>query len=808
MSIFSRSKIYALPLSLLAYNFNLNAISSNTTRGPRPTPQADFDGLNKSQNSSGEGPSVQTAKLGDYVELDASIKNEMYGTIDFPNAELKDIIKAISKLTNKNFILDNTIQNRRITIVSPVPVTKEEAYNAFLSAFYMNNLTLVSVGKFLKVIEAKSAIQNNTRVFVGDYAPPNEEIVTVLYTLKHLDAEEIQRFVTDLVPRTSRVNYFPDTNTLVITDTGINLRRVIAVLKSLDVPGYQDQLENIKIYHASAKQIAKLLEDILDAQNGSRSSSARARRRAQKTRGGGLISKIVPDERTNSIVVLANGRGVQELKQLIAKLDTPSIAGSGNIHIYYCKNAVSEQLATTINGLISAQKSSQTNNSDQAPIGTAPTTSFLNRNTSTRTSDGVSLAGNVRVTADKATNSLVVLASSSDYAALKQVLERLDIPRRQVYVEATIMELKATESKEFSAGVNVAGANMGQIAGFIPNTISRNDFGSMVSSPAGLNGLVAGIGAGAKYTISGITVSTITGLIKAIESTAQGQILHQPQILISDNEDSEINITDNIPVPTEEISGGTNPVKAIKYVKEKVKIKLKITPQIGEDNELVKLKVEQAVDDFTPYTQGNQIQVTERTANTTVTARSGDTVVIGGLQKRDTKDQRSKFPLLGDLPLIGWLFKGSKGEEIKTNLVLFLKPRIIKEYRDLLNITQERIDTRIKDGEKLYDPKDRHKNEAQEFKERNKKDLEKDPPRGWGFKKIPNLSTDENIDLEDETNTTNSKKSARSNTNPNNSATLNIPESLEAPSTTPIDESAPPVLDQPMTDFPSEVEGG
>jgi general secretion pathway protein D len=802
-----------LTLSLLM----LISQSSWAQRSTRSTPGSDsYNDVssnptnNGALNTNAGTPNLSVPKVGDYVELDESMKNEMYGTIDFPNAELKDIIKAIAKLTNKNFILDNTIQNRRITIVSPVPVTKQEAYYAFLSSLYTNNLTIVSIGKFLKVIEAKAAIQSNTRVFVGDYAPPSEEIVTVLYTLKHLDAEEIQRFVTDLVPRTSRVNFFPDTNTLVITDTGINLRRVMAVMKSLDVPGYQDQLESIKIYHASAKQIAKLLEDILEAQGGSRTSSSRNRRR-QKTRGGGVISKIVPDERTNSIVVLANGRGVQELKQLVAKLDTPSIAGSGNIHIYYCKNAVSEQLATTINNLISAQKSTQSSNPDQGNIPPVNAFNPNNRNNSKISTDGVSLAGNVRVTADKATNSLVILASASDYAALQQVLERLDIPRRQVYVEATIMELKASNNSEFSAGVNVAAPNIGQALGFVPTNFSKTDFASIINSPAGLNGLVAGLGAGAQYNISGIPVKTVMGLIKAIEGTAQGQILHQPQILIADNEDAEINVTDNIPVPTEEIVGGTNPILAKKYVKEKVKIKLKITPQIGEDNELVKLKVEQAVDDFTPFTEGNQIQITERTANTTVTVRTGDTVAIGGLQKRDSKDQRSKLPILGDLPLIGWLFKGSSGSETKTNLVLFLRPRIINEYRDLLEITSNRLESREKDGKKLYDPKDRHKAEVQEFKDRNAADLAKESPRGWGFRKKPkstNFTSDEQIELEDEQDIKlKNKKQAKTEAPAENSAaTLSMPEPLET-QTLPAGEDIPAVDSAPL-DVPTDGGGG
>jgi len=719
----------SIPLALMLINTSSH---SQTTR--RSTP------------GSGAGDQAGRAtvpQLGEYIELDEALKNEMYGTIDFPNAELTTIIKAISKLANKNFILDNKVQNHRVTIVSPVAVSKQDAYNAFLSALYMNNLTIVSAGKFLKVVEAKTAYAENTRVFVGDYAPATEEVVTVLYPLKNLNADDINRFVVDLVPRTGRVITFPDTNTIVMTTSGLILRRVISILKAVDVPGHQDQLESIPINHASAKQIAELLDEILEAQGGSNSRS-RTRRRSsrtsstQKTRGGGIITKIVPDERTNSLVVLANGRGIAELKQLISKLDTPSIAGSGNIHIYYCKNAESEALAQTLSNLIQAQKTDQPKR-DGATNLPVPPRNTRNNNSNEDAVGGVQLGGNVRVTADKATNSLVILASASDFAALKQVLTKLDLPRRQVYVEATIMEVKVSDDQEFGVGVNIAADNIGQVGGFIPSTITQKDFQSIVNTPAALSGLVAGIATGRTVTLqgSGTEINSVIGLIRAIEDNAQGQILHQPQILISDNEEAEINVVDKIPVPKKEnvAIGNTTQVNET-FEKEEIKISLKITPQIGEDNNLVRLKVEQKVDDFSPSSQGQgQLVVTERSANTSVTVQDGSTVVIGGLQKRENKDVRSKFPILGDLPILGWLFKGSNSTETRSQLILFLKPRIIEQYSDLLNLTKNKLDTRKQIGKGLDDPKDRHKEEIEEFIETNKKDIERNDNRGWGLKK-------------------------------------------------------------------------
>jgi general secretion pathway protein D len=741
------TKILALLMQVAVFASPLSTLAQQQTESRPSLPGAGSSATRGLAQTSG----TQDLSVGSYVELDESIRNDMYGTIEFPNAQLKDIVLAISKLASKNFILDRKLENRQVTIISPEPVTKQEAYYAFLSALNMNGLTVVSVGKFLKIIEIKSAIQANTRVFVGDYAPPSEEIVTVLYTLKHLNAEDIERFVTEMVPRTGRVTAYPDTNTLVMTDTGINLRRVMSVLKSIDSPGYQEQLENIPIRYGSAKGIAQLIQEILDAQApGGRRVARPGSRNVQKTRGGGIISKIVPDERTNSLVVLANGRGIRELKDLISKLDTAGASGNGNIHIYYCKNAIAEELAATITSLLSGTR--QQNTAGANPTGGAnvpprPTFPGAANAAQSRGGDNISLSGDLKVTADKATNSLVVVASSSDYASLKSILQKLDIPRRQVYVEATIMELTNTDKNQFGVLVNVAQDGVASAFGSAPSNIFT---GAEILNPSILNGIIGGISVGRPVRVinrgptgqevSSFNVSTVMGLIKAIDESAMGQILHQPQILTSDNQEAEIKVTEQVPVPkttTSLVDGSSSSgvTSQITFDKENIDISLKITPQIGEGNDLVKLKVDQNIDDFVvaPGTSG-QIQKTKRTANTTVAVRSGDTIAIGGLQKISSNNTRSRYPLLGDLPIIGWLFKGSDSTERRSNLVLFLTPHIIESYSDLINITQGAIEDRLELSKGLRDPRDSHVKRVEELKKKNKEDAKKAPPSSWSFR--------------------------------------------------------------------------
>lgn len=702
----------------------------------RPMPGANLGARSNTGGApDGEEQYKEASKLGDYVELDASIKNEMYGTIDFPNAELKDIIKAISKLARKNFILDRKIENRRITILSPEPVTKQEAYNAFLSSLYMNDLTIVAEGKFLKVIDTKSALQANIRVFMGDYAPNTAEVITVLYPLKFLNAEDIQRYLTDLVPRSGRIAAYPNTNTLVMTDTGFNLRRVIQIIKTIDIPGHEDQLENIPIRYASAKDIGKLIDEILSAQNGGSSRVARTRTQ-QKTRGGGTITKIVTDERTNSLVVLANGRGIKEIKDLVRQLDTTNAAGGGNIHLYYCKNAVAEDLANTINGLTSSAGNKNQPQGNNAGINNPiiPNPRLVGANQGA--GDGsVRFEGNLRVTADKPTNSLVVVGSASDFAALKKILEKLDIPRRQVYVEATIMELNLEKTSQFTIGANLAGPGIPSLGGFKPTAPSIN-FTDLVSKPGALTGLVAGFASGASYTIGSgdaqYTVRAVTGLIKALVDSTQGQILHQPQVLTSDNQEAEIKVTSKISTSTEQQSATTTGIITTQQItKEPVEISLKITPQLGEGSDLIRLKVDQVVDDFQPSSVAGQINTTQRKATTNVVVRDGDTIVVGGLQKNTVSDRKSRIPILGDLPIIGKLFGGTDNQSSKSMLVLFLTPYVINEYSDLMKITERKIDDRLDLGRLAKDPEDRLRKDVQKVKAVVQENAKKPAPRSW-----------------------------------------------------------------------------
>ncbi len=724
--------------SNLSTNSNIRANTAPSTAGATGTTRSGLPKLN----------------MGSYVELDESLKNQPFeGTIDFPDAELTEVLNAISKVSQKNFILDSSLKGKRITILSPQKVTKEEAYNVFLTALYMNGLTLVSSGKFLRVIPSREAPKSNVRVFYGDFVPASDEIVTLVFPLKNISSEDMPRIFQDLLPRTGNILVYPETNSVVMTDSGLNLRRMISILKSVDVPGSQPKLENIPINYASAKDIAKLIDEILEAQTGGASARRTTARnqREKKIQGGGVITKIVPDDRTNSLVVLANGKGIEQLRSLVAKLDTPNASNSGNIHIYFIKNAVAEELATTLNNLLGAGGSTSSQPARDTPVGTSntrlPTTPTApNRATNVGASlAGVALEGQVKVVADKPTNSLVVRASAANYGALKKILERLDIPRRQVNVEATIMEIRVRENDTFNVAANIAVDGFTSAGGFIPTTMSASQFAAAAASPAALNGLIAGLPLGKKIDVKSpdgkstlYSIRSFVGLIQAIQGLSVGQILQQPNILTSDNEPGTVNITEKIKVIGKTTLSSINDqaVQTQETETVPVELELKVTPQIGADNELVKLKVEQIMEDFNKSgIVANQIDTIRRKATTVVVVRDGDTVVIGGLEKNDVKAQKSKVPLLGDLPIIGALFRGSDTEKIRSNLMLFLTPKIIDDNDRLLEFTQQQLQRRREVGKEAYDPKDFHRKDVSKLLKDTDERLK--GKRSWGFKKKP-----------------------------------------------------------------------
>lgn len=290
-------------------------------------------------------------KLADYLELDPSIKSLEVKNFDLPDKDIKDVVTMISKWTGKNFIIDSGKIRGKITIMGPSAVSLQEAYQAFLTALEANGLTTIQSGKYIRIIDSAEARRAPVKTYAGDYAPKDDQFITRIFQLKFINADEVQREFRDLTSRNGKLFAYEPTNSIIITDTGSNIQRIKELLETLDVKNYETTLHVLKIKYSGAKAISDMLGEIYSEGKSSPGQPRSFRKSSlERTRGGGVISKIIPDEQTNSLVILANFAGFEQLKQLVAKLDVKT-SESGRIHVYYCEYTKAEDLASTLSSL-------------------------------------------------------------------------------------------------------------------------------------------------------------------------------------------------------------------------------------------------------------------------------------------------------------------------------------------------------------------------------------------------------------------------------------------------------------------------
>ena len=615
-----------------------------------------------------------------YVQLnpETAFGPEIITSFDFPDTDILELTKHMQKLTGINLILDKDVKGK-VSIMAPSAITVGDAWKAYLAALNMAGYTLVKSGEFYKVINARDVRYTPTSIYTGAYTPDTEAHVMKILALKNVDASEISRNFRPFMSRYGRIIDIKQTNTIIISDTGANINRLERLIKFLDVPGFEESLQIIPVKNSSAQEIAKLLDEILKESSGpstrsrrsSRSSSAPSISGGQK---GSNISKIIAEPRTNSIIAMANAEGARQLRDLINKLDVKLVSQSaGRIHVHYLNYGNAEELAKTLNQLVSGSTASRS--------GSAASRSRLIRG---RSNDDDSLfSDEVKVTADKNNNALVVTASPTDWLTLKNVISKLDIPRDQVYVEGIFMETSLTKVRAFGVEyLGAYGSGNAQRGGFLAN-------GGLVDlitgNPTNLSGFFVGGGSGGTVEIPNptggdpITVNSVNGLIKAIATNTSTNVLATPQILAMDNTDAEFEVGETRPV-RQTVTSDNVTTTSTEF--QEAKLSLKITPQINKVTRFVKLKINQPQNDFIGETDtsGNGQATVTRSAVTEVMVKDRDTIAMGGLLRDREEVSFSKVPLLGDIPVLGWLFKNKTRNVSKVNLLMFLTPRILSPY--------------------------------------------------------------------------------------------------------------------------------
>jgi general secretion pathway protein D len=665
--------------------------------------------------------------------------------MNFNEAEVLEIVQWISKHTCKNFIIGDGIRGGKITILSNTMVTANEAYRAFLSALNVNNMTVVKVGQFLKIQMKRDAAKDTIPTYIGEEVdiPSLDQMVTRVFQLKFVDANTINGTVKQLTTKDGDSYPYAPTNTLIISDTGNNMHRLMEILEQLDTPLGQEEIRVVQVEFAEAAELAQTLEEIFGEKgkgSGVRSKSSRIQpvrpgkgkstapptgKTTDASGEGATLSKVISDERTNKIILVAPARSFAKIQSLIQQLDVP-IPGEGQIQVVYLQHADAEELASTLTSL------------SQGTSGRPKMSKGASSKKSSSTKAADLFQGEVKVTADTATNSLVIVANQSDYKSLLKVVKKLDIPRRQVFVEAVIMEVNLDTSKDvgltFHAGAapQIGGETVPLFFGsqFKAQGSNFNSLAPNISLLGFLGGLRGPELAADESILAGISLPAFGVMLQALQTDSNVNVLSTPHILTSDNEEAEIKVGENIPIPAgygggygggmsslaglasmaSSVTGSTT--TASRYGsggyggigsllgmgmgainRQEVGLTLKIKPQINEGN-VIRMELEEELSEVKDTSNPLGPTTTKRSAKTVVAVQDQQTVVIGGLIREKIDIGETKIPVLGDIPVIGWFFRTRSQQKTKTNLLLFLTPHVIEGPDDFRAIFKRKMEER------------------------------------------------------------------------------------------------------------------
>ncbi len=648
-------------------------------------------------------------KSNKYVNLnpETAFGPEIVESFDFPDTDIMEITKHMQKLTGINLILDKDVKGK-VSIIAPTPITVGDAWKAYLAALNMAGYSLIKTGAFYKVINARDIRYTPTKIYTGNYTPDTENYLMRVISLKHVSAAEIARNFRPFMSRYGRLIDIKQTNTIIIADTGSNINRLAKMVKFLDIAGHEEALQIVKVKNSSAQEIAKLLDNILKGGAGAAAGRpGTATPRFAGAGGGGessqsSISRIIAEPRTNSIIAMANEEGAKQLRDLISKLDVKLVSSSSNrVHVYYLNYGDSEELSKTLSSIVSGAAAK-----DGAAGGANRFSSF------TGPAENPIFSAEVKITSDKNNNALVVTASPTDWLTLKDVIGRLDIPRDQVYVEGLILEANVSKIRSFGVEyVGAYGAGNVQRAGFTSKSTQLLNL-LATGVPTSMGGFFTGVGLGPTRTIKTpsttttagstgggtATVNAVNAFIKAIASHGSANVLATPQILALDNTEATFEVGDTVPIQNSTVATGG--VQAFSTVDQEAKLSLKITPQINKVTRFVKLKINQKIDDFkagVDQVPGKGLPKTTRSAITEVMVRDRDTIAMGGLLRDRESVENTKIPILGDIPVLGWLFKSRSRTVEKVNLLFFMTPKILAPYaKTASNNTKEVLGRRSK----------------------------------------------------------------------------------------------------------------
>ena len=623
-------------------------------------------------------------------------------TLNFINAEIDAVAKTLATLSGHNVVVDPRVKGT-ITLTSNVPVAPSQALRLFAAQLRTQSFALVeSAGLYLVVPEADAKLQSGG-VSAGAVPASNGQIVTQIFQLNHESANNLVPILRPLISPNNTLNVNPGTNALVITDYADNLQRLARIIAALDVANATG-VEVIPLKNALATDLVPILQRLLDS--GAASGAAPAAGQTDAS----FKTTVMAEARSNSLILrAANSARMTLARSLISQLDQPTDKGpnaaSGNIHVVYLKNADSTKLAATLRAAISAQGNTAGGANSAMAAGMTNTSNTANNaaggggaNASFNSAGGQPSTGG-QIQADPSTNSLIITAPEPQYRQLRAVIDKLDARRAQVFVESLIAEVSAEKAAEFGVQWQGPLGGKGDTNIGLLGTNFRVGGANLISLAAqGASGTVApssGLNIGVAHNNNGTYV--LGFLARFLQTTGDGNVLSTPNLLTLDNEEAKIVIGQNVPFVTGQYTnnnnaaGSVNPFQTIE--RKDVGLTLRVKPQISE-NGTVKLQIYQEVSRLDPASinSATGLITNKRSIESSVLVEDGGIVVLGGLLQDDFGNSQERVPGLGDVPLFGNLFRADSRSRKKTNLMVFLRPVVVRDGASTENLSLSRYE--------------------------------------------------------------------------------------------------------------------
>ena len=581
-------------------------------------------------------------------------------TPNYKDADLTQIVEAVSQVTGKNFIIDPRVK-AQVTMLSATPMSAGAFYEAFLAILQVHGYVAVPSGKVYKIIPDANARQVPANDLPDSVSTSSDELVTQVVQLKNVSAAQLVPILRPLIPQNGHLAAYPSSNVLIISDHANNVSRLLRIIQRIDSGGDED-IDVLRLEHASASEIVRVVNQLAQG----------------AAADGGAATKLIADDRTNSVLLSGEKNARIKMRALIAHLDTPLESGSGT-RVRYLKYADAEKIASKLKEQVQA-----TGGNTAAAAG-AP--AQADKSTT--------------IWADPATNALVITAPSKQMRQLMDVIDRLDIRRLEVQVEAIIVEITGSSNVDlginwlvdgsssdilsggFVSPIGSAGTSIATIIGAAQNSKAINP--SQVP-----NGLTVGVG---RFQKSGTNFAAI---LSALGGKANTNIISTPTIVTLDNQEAQIKVATEVPFVTGQYastqatqsgsSGVVNPFQTIQ--RQEVGTILKITPQITDDGTVL-LKIDQEVSSLIKSSIATvDVQTSKRVINTRVLANDGEIIVLGGLISDSVTESEQRIPGLASLPFIGHLFKTRTSSKEKTNLMVFLRPKILVDRAQMATETE------------------------------------------------------------------------------------------------------------------------